>query len=120
MIRRPPRSTLFPYTTLFRSDAALRREHEERLLGAAVEGDGEVVLALDVRRLLDPERADDVAVDVEAEDVTRLRLGVGGILGELDPAGLSAAAGQHLSLDDDRAAELVSRLTRLLRDSRKA
>src|SRR2546430_9731075 len=63
MIRRPPRSTLFPYTTLFRSDAALRREHEERLLGAAVEGDGEVVLARDVRRLLDPERADDVAVE---------------------------------------------------------
>src|SRR2546422_5996805 len=24
MIRRPPRSTLFPYTTLFRSDGALR------------------------------------------------------------------------------------------------
>src|SRR5690349_24303389 len=26
MIRRPPRSTLFPYTTLFRSDPAPRRE----------------------------------------------------------------------------------------------
>src|SRR3712207_7658839 len=26
MIRRPPRSTLFPYTTLFRSSRALRRE----------------------------------------------------------------------------------------------
>src|SRR2546422_4839187 len=26
MIRRPPRSTLFPYTTLFRSRDALRRE----------------------------------------------------------------------------------------------
>src|SRR5256885_3279311 len=26
MIRRPPRSTLFPYTTLFRSDAAQLRE----------------------------------------------------------------------------------------------
>src|SRR5260370_10341047 len=25
MIRRPPRSTLFPYTTLFRSDVTLRR-----------------------------------------------------------------------------------------------
>src|SRR2546430_3059751 len=25
MIRRPPRSTLFPYTTLFRSDAARKR-----------------------------------------------------------------------------------------------
>src|SRR5690349_24151186 len=32
MIRRPPRSTLFPYTTLFRSRAALgrRRFHLER------------------------------------------------------------------------------------------
>src|SRR3712207_8460753 len=27
MIRRPPRSTLFPYTTLFRSEDALRRVH---------------------------------------------------------------------------------------------
>src|SRR3712207_9009765 len=26
MIRRPPRSTLFPYTTLFRSETALARE----------------------------------------------------------------------------------------------
>src|SRR5258708_39636237 len=43
MIRRPPRSTLFPYTTLFRSDrpaellAALRRlERGERVAGAKV------------------------------------------------------------------------------------
>src|SRR2546430_7727212 len=28
MIRRPPRSTLFPYTTLFRSGARPRRDHE--------------------------------------------------------------------------------------------
>src|SRR3712207_7689402 len=27
MIRRPPRSTLFPYTTLFRSGRAARRQH---------------------------------------------------------------------------------------------
>src|SRR3712207_8559693 len=32
MIRRPPRSTLFPYTTLFRSGAGLPRRH--RLLRA--------------------------------------------------------------------------------------
>src|SRR2546430_13040155 len=34
MIRRPPRSTLFPYTTLFRSrlDLALRREDEHLLI----------------------------------------------------------------------------------------
>src|SRR2546422_11027422 len=31
MIRRPPRSTLFPYTTLFRSERSLDgRHHEER------------------------------------------------------------------------------------------
>src|SRR3712207_8209615 len=29
MIRRPPRSTLFPYTTLFRSDTWRDQEHEK-------------------------------------------------------------------------------------------
>src|SRR3712207_6860210 len=29
MIRRPPRSTLFPYTTLFRSDAAARAQRHD-------------------------------------------------------------------------------------------
>src|SRR3712207_8789294 len=36
MIRRPPRSTLFPYTTLFRSDHALVRIRDVR--GVVVEG----------------------------------------------------------------------------------
>src|SRR5256885_8491681 len=31
MIRRPPRSTLFPYTTLFRSLPALEREPSQRV-----------------------------------------------------------------------------------------
>src|SRR5436309_7504537 len=35
MIRRPPRSTLFPYTTLFRSEVA-RRVVQEHVLGARV------------------------------------------------------------------------------------
>src|SRR3989442_8687354 len=34
MIRRPPRSTLFPYTTLFRSPSALRRESRSQFLSA--------------------------------------------------------------------------------------
>src|SRR3712207_8007772 len=39
MIRRPPRSTLFPYTTLFRSPArALRRDRLGRRRGARVRG----------------------------------------------------------------------------------
>src|SRR2546427_2143884 len=46
MIRRPPRSTLFPYTTLFRSARACKRlvidvaerEINEQLIAATVEG----------------------------------------------------------------------------------
>src|SRR5438034_5658088 len=44
MIRRPPRSTLFPYTTLFRSrliDLARRREHAHQLRAAAERGGGQ-------------------------------------------------------------------------------
>src|SRR3712207_8321151 len=33
MIRRPPRSTLFPYTTLFRSRRGVARRHPELRLG---------------------------------------------------------------------------------------
>ena len=42
-----------------------------------------------------------------------------GSVGELDAAGLAAAARQHLSLDDDRAAELLGRGARLLRRRRE-
>src|SRR5439155_11575378 len=86
-------------------DATLRREHEERLLCAAVERDREVVLLRYVGCLLDPEPADDMPTDVEAEDLARLLLGVGGGLGELDAAGLATAAGEDLRLDDHRPAE---------------
>src|SRR3712207_7619760 len=34
MIRRPPRSTLFPYTTLFRSTRAFANQSQQNLLGA--------------------------------------------------------------------------------------
>src|SRR5260370_9006150 len=36
MIRRPPRSTLFPYTTLFRSSAASRAFHCRERIGIVV------------------------------------------------------------------------------------
>src|SRR5258705_8278176 len=47
MIRRPPRSTLFPYTTLFRSPIHIRRRNATRhaeadcLASAEICGDGE-------------------------------------------------------------------------------
>src|SRR2546421_8627336 len=53
MIRRPPRSTLFPYTTLFRSIQAYRwpgnvRELENRIKGAVIMAEGAVVTAGDM------------------------------------------------------------------------
>src|SRR5690606_40989450 len=47
VLRRPPRSTLFPYTTLFRSVA------ERRLLGGAL-GAGVEQVGLELGRVLDP------------------------------------------------------------------
>ena len=56
---------------------------------------------------------DGVPADVHAEDLARPRLGLRGRLGELDAARLPATAGQHLRLDDDRAAELLGRCARV-------
>src|SRR3546814_16440692 len=51
MIRRPPRSTrtdtLFPYTTLFRSNRAARRQAEAGLADAVIAGTHVAVLALE-------------------------------------------------------------------------
>src|SRR2546426_9405659 len=44
MIRRPPRSTLFPYTTLFRSRSLGRREHDLALEPGHVEVEQSSVL----------------------------------------------------------------------------
>ena len=105
-----PRERLRPFgRDLLDVDPALLGEHEQRLLLAAVERDREVVLALDVRRLLDPELADDMAVDVHPEDRLRVLGGLVRRARELDSTGFPAAARQHLGLDDDLRPELLSR-----------
>src|SRR3712207_7429455 len=62
MIRRPPRSTLFPYTTLFRSAREPLRSRRRRLrrddLGGFLE-DGDRLLVPGSRRLLDVAREGD-------------------------------------------------------------
>ena len=55
-----------------------------------------------------------MAADVEPEDLLGLLPRVVGILGELDPAGLAAAAGEDLRLDDDLAADLLGGCARLV------
>src|SRR5256885_6496245 len=47
MIRRPPRSTLFPYTTLFRSQHPAALEQRRKIDDVAQDGSG-VVIAVDV------------------------------------------------------------------------
>src|SRR3712207_7942957 len=73
MIRRPPRSTLFPYTTLFRSRQRpeRRREHHPGR-GDHATGDGEgaqdaVAGAVPRRLLPGPGHQEDVVVDPEGD-----------------------------------------------------
>src|SRR3712207_8872458 len=59
MIRRPPRSTLFPYTTLFRSRVDLAHRFFERAQcrggrGAADEQQSPVLVRLDVAQVAQP------------------------------------------------------------------
>jgi hypothetical protein len=100
--------------------AALGGDHRQQLLLAAVEDHRGVVLGGDVRAALDPDLIDAEgpltmrADDVHAED----RVGVGarllGVLGDLDPAGLAAAADQHLGLDRAGVADPLRRGDRVV------
>src|SRR3712207_7759405 len=50
MIRRPPRSTLFPYTTLFRSQEMIALDRESAFRPAGVGRKGEARLESEIRR----------------------------------------------------------------------
>src|SRR3989442_6843453 len=52
MIRRPPRSTLFPYTTLFRSENFSRKEVDARLTAKVVPLNGGPAAASTEARLI--------------------------------------------------------------------
>src|SRR3989449_5101611 len=62
MIRRPPRSTLFPYTTLFRSRRL--KAGDERALGELYDVLAPWVLGLAFRILQDVDEAEEVVGDV--------------------------------------------------------
>src|SRR3712207_8117244 len=97
MIRRPPRSTLFPYTTLFRSHAAVGNR---TVRGADVDADGE---------------ADVVGGESEIDAVLRVpELREDGVLVEV-----RAAAGRR---SEEHTSELQSRqylVCRLLLEKKK-
>src|SRR5258707_9205362 len=67
MIRRPPRSTLFPYTTLFRSDGVAGGQGEQPAGGF----DGAAVV--EQRQVADRAGADDGVVDRSEEHTAELQ-----------------------------------------------
>src|SRR2546430_17682272 len=72
MIRRPPRSTLFPYTTLFRSRAVRAREEREDAKGGAKHGGPESKRRMRGRQ--DGRAPRDFALTVSAGDRKSTRL----------------------------------------------
>ena len=94
--------------------AALLRGHGQEGAVGPVEQVGEVVLLGDVAGLGHHHLVGDVPLDVQPEDVLGARLGVLGVVGELDAAGLAAAAHLHLRLDDDGRGDLARDRLRLL------
>src|SRR5260221_8812157 len=66
MIRRPPRSTLFPYTTLFRSGIAAGGGNPDLLASQALEFGAEVVAVATEARVDDLRRALQAAAAREA------------------------------------------------------
>src|SRR3712207_8074926 len=79
MIRRPPRSTLFPYTTLFRSDERCLREDLDAYLRAVIQRHGaEAALLLypdepDVQRLYD-DRSEEHTSELQSRQYLVCRL----------------------------------------------
>ena len=79
--------------------AARAAEHHECGLGLAVHQDAHVVLGFDFRSRHDHDAVHDEALDVQSEDGLGLLADFGFAAGELDAAGLAAAAGVDLRLD---------------------
>src|SRR3989449_11457657 len=69
MIRRPPRSTLFPYTTLFRSDLTIPAGSSLAIVGQ--NGAGKTTLAKLLCRLYDPQSG---AIEVDGVDLREFSL----------------------------------------------
>src|SRR2546426_8502713 len=70
MIRRPPRSTLFPYTTLFRSSADETHSEETRVRRAQVDALAHLQPRLHPAARVDPPRDDHAGQRVRSEEHT--------------------------------------------------
>src|SRR3712207_9534777 len=81
MIRRPPRSTLFPYTTLFRSQLSEAAARYEQII-AACQADGLVDLEAEARITLAICRARAGELEAALDDLTDVEALTGGLAAE--------------------------------------
>src|SRR3712207_8577442 len=72
MIRRPPRSTLFPYTTLFRSGVQIHSNAEGTYVGS-VTVDGYPVVSEDGQTILDDQSQGKITIRDAAGAITQDR-----------------------------------------------
>src|SRR2546421_11416822 len=76
MIRRPPRSTLFPYTTLFRSASRVHNDVDEiRKAAQRAAGLTRQLLVFSRQQVLEPRVVDVNALVVEAQQLLRRLIG---------------------------------------------
>src|SRR2546427_12757436 len=102
MIRRPPRSTLFPYTTLFRSVVQVRAQLSERPVG---DGEAELALGLHEREPQPPPQADPPALSPQ-----RLHRGRGVALAQRREECQTAARSEEHTSELQSQSNLVCRL----------
>ena len=98
--------------------AAFARAHGQIAALGAVQENGDVEFGIDVGAGADQDRTHRMTFDVHSEDLAGPPLGLEGAAGELDSAGLAAAARLDLGFDDDQRRTGVEQaggdLTRLL------
>src|SRR3712207_9555721 len=109
MIRRPPRSTLFPYTTLFRSRGGVDRLHAVHLAIDVVRRGGTISLSGVYGGMTDP-----LPMLTLFDKQIQLRIGQANVwrwipeilplLTDTDPLGTEGFATHHVPLDDPPAA----------------
>src|SRR3712207_9361730 len=103
MIRRPPRSTLFPYTTLFRSDQVVFE-----LLGELLARRGDLVrvdqVGHEADRVLDRLLGEEGLLAVLGEDVAAPGAAIGHDPPEAGGAGVAREREGHAGLPDRPAA----------------
>src|SRR3989475_2783360 len=77
MIRRPPRSTLFPYTTLFRSPGRLPKERHCKACGfpmPVAPPDTRVLLCADLASFRAPDRSEEHTSELQSQSNLVCRL----------------------------------------------